>query len=51
MIVPVFVDTNVLVYARDSSEQAKQERARAGSGTPGRRPKVESAFRCFRSTT
>lgn len=32
MIVPVFVDTNVLVYARDSSEQAKQERARAWIG-------------------
>lgn len=29
MTVPVFVDTNVLVYARDSSSQVKQARARA----------------------
>ena len=29
MIVPVFVDTNVLVYARDAGEPAKQARAAA----------------------
>ena len=32
MIAPVFVDTNVLVYSRDSRVAAKQERARVWLG-------------------
>ena len=32
MIGPAFADTNVLVYARDASEPAKQQKARAWMG-------------------